>query len=243
MTHCLLHTWNIHLNYHIKNSQQEYTGFHKHKHYFYECIVCLCNEKVSQKTETVGFNSDTGNGGWPKGLTHSFPPSVCAAFGLWSCWAEWPASALGISHLRWPWPATGRAHHTLVCHFWPREPIGHEHMLSPRANTGHPSRCRLSSTAMCTRPAMRTKSDDVPRKTRAGVWVRRVWGWIWKGLEVKEEGMKNGGKVLMILEETVLCFLRRRNVLSQREINQNSAQRVTSTSSWRVEAFFDLILW
>lgn len=61
-----------------------------------------------------------------------------------------------------------KAHHTLVCHFWPSEPSGHEHMLSPRANRGHPSQCRLSSLAMCTRPAMWTRSDDVPRETRCG---------------------------------------------------------------------------
>lgn len=169
MTHWLLHTWNVQLNYYIKYLQQDMQVFYKNMDYFYECT-----HRVSVHWESVAEKWDCGfqlrhRYWWLTKRSNTFIPSLC----LCSFWAvalhctELLASALGISHLWWPWPATGRDHHTLVCHFWPREPIGREHMLSPRANTGHPSWCRLSSIAMCTRLAMRTRSDDVPRKTRA----------------------------------------------------------------------------
>lgn len=141
------------------------------------CIVAVCalrKERVSDTNESVGFNSDTDDGGKPKCLTHPFSLQFlgCGAPGL---------SGLSSGNFTPMMAMTSDGQspsHPGVPFLTQRAQRPGTHAL-PRANTGHPNQSRLNSLAMCTRPAMWTRSDDVPRKKRTGDlgWGEVRWNW------------------------------------------------------------------
>lgn len=103
------------------------------------------------RRDVVGLNSDTGGSEPIDG-----PPTHSEA-----------SDAPGISHLQRRQPAEQGPSHPGVPFL--RQRVWRRWTHAPsRANMRHRGLCGLSSLATCTRPAMWTRSDCVPRETSGG---------------------------------------------------------------------------